>query len=91
MGLKCKEQAAAVKNQPYNKGPLNKCAAYAFLQAYALHPGWAIVDHELDMLDDAVHQIPAHLAPRRLSTDWGPQGFNLHSILAFRYKMEQLA
>lgn len=61
MGLTCKEQASALKNQPsggsqYEGRQLDKCAAYAFLQAYALHPGWAIVDHELDMLEDMVDQ-----------------------------------
>lgn len=95
MGLTCKEQASALKNQPsgmsqHEGNQLEKCAAYAFLQAYALHPGWAIVDHELDMLEDVVDQTPGYL--RYLNEDWSPWSFNLQSILAkFRYKIEQLA
>lgn len=96
MGLTCKEQASALKNQPsilsqHEGEQLDKCAACAFLQAYALHPGWAIVDHELDMLEDVAYQMPRFLTPKRLEKDWNIR-INLHSILAtFRYKMEQLS
>ena len=93
IGLTCKEQASALKHQPYSqhKGDvLDRCAAYAFLQAYALHPGWAIVDHELDMLEDVVNQTPRHF--NYLNKHWTPHLFNLRSILeTFRYKEEQLA
>ncbi len=95
IGLTCKEQASALKNQPdshsrFEEDKLDGCAAYAFLQAYALHPGWAIVDHELDMLEDVVNQTPGYL--NHLNEDWRPWGYNLRSILEFfRYKEEQLA
>ena len=93
MGLTCKEQASALKDQPERQSEgyrLDRCAAFAFLQAYALHPGWAIVDQELDMLEDVVNQMPGYL--RSLDDSWIPNSFNLRSILAdFRYKVEQLA
>ncbi len=95
MGLSCKEQASALKNQRSDISKdegyqLDECAAYAFLQAYALHPGWAIVDYELDMLECVVDQTPGYL--KSLQESWSPWLFNLRSILAtFRYKMDQLA
>ena len=74
----------------YARDRLDTCAAYAFLQAYALHPGWAVVDHELDMLENVVDQM-SRLERERVDTIWN-QHFNLQSILeTFRYKMEQLA
>lgn len=30
---------------------VNKSAAFAFRQAYILHPGWEVLDQELDMLE----------------------------------------
>ncbi len=96
MRLTCKEQASALKKQSssasqFEGSQFDKSAAYAFLQAYALHPGWAIVDHELDLLEGVVDQEPRYLSPRHLEENWNPRFFNLHSILAnFWYKMEQL-
>ncbi len=91
MGLTCKEQASALKNRggwrKLEGDELDECAAYTFLQAYALRPGWAIVDYELDMLEDEVDQMPRYL--KYLQESWNPSDFNLRSILAtFRYKME---
>lgn len=65
----------------------DKLAAFAFLQAYALHPGWEAADQELDALQRA-HKPIRYWNPRSLA--WRIWEWNVHDILQyFRYKAER--
>lgn len=70
-GLECRSQGQ------------DKSAAFAFLQAYALHPGWEAADQELDALQRSlVYWKPPVLG-------WSLEDWNLGGILqGFRYRTE---
>lgn len=86
-GLRHKSQA----NGSRKANTANKLAAYAFLQAYTLRPGWGRVDHELDMLE--VSEKEATLLMNTTSIrGWRLHDWNVLGVLdSFRYKERDLA
>ena len=74
-GLECRSQGQ------------DKSAAFAFLQAYALHPGWEAADQELDALQRSHESVHCWHSP---SLGWSLQGWNVEGILqGFRYSTER--
>ena len=74
-GLECRSQGQ------------DKSAEFAFLQAYALHPGWEAADQELDALQRSCESTAYRNSP---SLGWDLAGWNLEGILqGFRYRAER--